>query len=110
MELERITHASAAKHQAELDKAYAYELSQKVGVDMKDLLKCKTQGEMDKKVIELTAKAKDDEVTGLKAKVKAAEEAESKKQKIASGVVGGAGFGDLSASGKLEQGFKDKSK
>ncbi len=73
---------SINEHVGALDKLHAWELSQKFGVDIKELLKCKTPEEMDTRAEQLLGKAKDDEIVSLKADKKAAEEKPAKSQQI----------------------------
>jgi len=91
----RILNASLAKHNSALQKLHAWELSRETGVDMKELLKCKTLEEMDTKAQELAGKAKDDELVSLREETKAAKEAATKAQQIDSGGAGVVGV-DLS--------------
>lgn len=114
-EAERVSSALQAaldKHGPGFLKLRAYELSQETGVEMKALLGCKTPEEMDKKAVELVAKAKDDKIVSLEADKKAAGEEAAKKQKIDSGAPGAAGvdLSGLSADDKLKQGFADLKK
>ena len=102
---------SITEHIKDLDKLHAWELSEKYGVDMKELLKSKTPEEMDTLAQELIGKAKDGKILSLEAEKKAAEEKSAKTQQIDGDTASaGASFGDLSAEDKLKAGFKKVNK